>query len=487
MTSPERKRLHIAGAFVGIAGNLPYVAFAIFMSLFGGDESGGSNGGDAEGALIEGAIYLALIPLFIGRGVLRWWRFRYWIEGGEFRALDGAIIRREISIPFEKIRTVEVNEGLWQRMFGVVRLQVKTGATGTQVDLSAISAKEAQRLRQALESKGAVDDEHEAPPAEPTVRRETTMGELIAAGATSGQLGVVFIVAAWFLNQTASFTLQPLIDWFSALPSDETTTATLWVAATFAIIVSLILGFLGSIVATVLKYGKFSVSRDDDKITIQHGLLNRQTITVPLHRVQAIRFVQNPLRELTGSGSLVVEAIGHSEQKGRASELFPILGRDDLDEFLGEFLPEFVDSFDIVRPPKRALFRFLFLPVLITSAACGLGIFLIEGPWRWLFLPVVPAMAFARYLAYRQNGVGLSENVAQVESRAIFVRQIARLPRRAVRTAETTANLFQRRRNLGNAQLTVASGATGRVLTASNLDSEVVDGLLDWKPGGSPT
>lgn len=492
MSDAERKRLHIAAAFVRVITNLPYVLLALFIGLFGGATDGS---GDPTDAIAETILYVVFALFFVGAGLVRWWRFRYWIEDGEFRVLDGALVRREIFIPFERIRTVEINEGLWQRLFGVVRLEVKTGASGTQADLTAISRAEAERLKAFLRRKAdvAVEGDVEGAlqgaegrserPAD-TRTRAISIGELVATGATSGRLGYVLAIAAWIFGETADFTLEPAMEWAQNLPEDETSLTTIVVLAVAAAIVVLVLMFLGSIIAAVVKYGQFTVERQDDELIVRHGLLNRQTITLPVSRVQAIRYVQNPVRELMSSGALFVEAIGHAEEKGRSSELFPLLGRDELDTFLKDFLPEFRGEPVMERPPARSIIRFFALPMSLTTAAALAAIYFFPA-WGWAALALVPLVAVSRWLAYKQNGIGVSGDIAHVENRTLFSRQRCILPRRAVRSVAWTSNIFQQRRELSDVGFTVASGAGGKLLVASNLDRTTADEKLAWKPGST--
>ena len=49
---------------------------------------------------------------------------------------------------------------------------------------------------------------------------------------------------------------------------------------------------------------------------ITKGLLEKKRITLPLNRIQAIRIVENPLRQLTGFATVVVESAGGNGENG---------------------------------------------------------------------------------------------------------------------------------------------------------------------------
>ncbi len=65
--------------------------------------------------------------------VLAWRRFTYRMEDDEFRVESGVITKKKKYISLERIQTVNTSEGIFQRIFGLVRVQIETagGTDGT--------------------------------------------------------------------------------------------------------------------------------------------------------------------------------------------------------------------------------------------------------------------------------------------------------------------------------------------------------------------
>ncbi|UZM99234.1 PH domain-containing protein [Lysinibacillus sp. MHQ-1] len=72
----------------------------------------------------------------------------------------------------------------------------------------------------------------------------------------------------------------------------------------------LIVAWVVSVLITLINYFDYTVRIEEDKLIITKGLLEKKRITLPLNRIQAIRIVENPLRQLTGFATVVVESAG---------------------------------------------------------------------------------------------------------------------------------------------------------------------------------
>ena len=68
-------------------------------------------------------------------------------QDGELRVEQGLLVRRRVYLPRERVQAFDVTAGVIQRIFGLVRVEVKSAAAGSQVELSAVSRDEAERLR----------------------------------------------------------------------------------------------------------------------------------------------------------------------------------------------------------------------------------------------------------------------------------------------------------------------------------------------------
>ncbi|UUZ92007.1 PH domain-containing protein [Paenibacillus sp. P25] len=99
-------------------------------------------------ALIIGAAAILLITF----AWLRWRRFMYRVEQGLLYIEHGLWVRKKLWIPRERIQSMNTTLSLYDRIFGLIRLEVETaGGDGKpEAVLSSISAAEAARIQEAL-------------------------------------------------------------------------------------------------------------------------------------------------------------------------------------------------------------------------------------------------------------------------------------------------------------------------------------------------
>ncbi len=141
------------------------------------------------------------------------------------------------------------------------------------------------------------------------------------------------------------------------------------------IVLAWALSTLGSVVA----FGGFTITRDDDRLRIRRGLIQRREATVPVHRVRAVRVVEGIFRRPFGLASIAVEVTGYAEEPSAARTLFPLVRLRDVPAFLEEILPELADDpRGLQRPPARAARRYLLLPTL-AGLLVGIAAYFLVG------------------------------------------------------------------------------------------------------------
>ena len=96
-------------------------------------------------------VVLILIVL-IAAGILNWRYFLYRVEKGSIQIQQGIWSKKNTWITSDKIQSIDTTEKLYDRLFGLVRLQVETAGGGekAEVVLSSISVAEAGRVRSDL-------------------------------------------------------------------------------------------------------------------------------------------------------------------------------------------------------------------------------------------------------------------------------------------------------------------------------------------------
>src|SRR5215212_2752260 len=144
--------------------------------------------------VLFGALVVAVFAAFWG--FLSWRATTYEVAGGVFRLRWGVVQKNERTIPLDHVQSVDTVQGIIQRLFGVVEVRIETaggGASEPDASLAALDRAAAEALRREIEgSQRERVEESEGP----TVLRRLSTGDLLIAGATSGQIGVAFSLLA---------------------------------------------------------------------------------------------------------------------------------------------------------------------------------------------------------------------------------------------------------------------------------------------------
>lgn len=462
---PTKRRLHwVAALVVGLKALPQLIPLLILVVLSGrGDEN----------RLWQIAIGFSLLPLSLVLGIVHWWRFQYWVDGGELRVKQGVFIRRNVYLPRERIQAIDVSAGVIQRLFGLVRVRVKSAAAGNQVELSAVSRLEADQLRAQLRQTQEQSSRSLCLP----VRFGMTTGQLLLAASTSSQIGVILSGVLWLYAQVDDIVQQRLVAYLqsveSSTPMDGTNPAllALFVAG------GLVFAWTLSIVDAVIRFGHFSVERRGSNLIVRRGLLEHREVSIAVDRVQVVRIVESLPRQPLGYGALFVESAGHAEERGKSTVLHPCLPRTSWIAFLQALLPQFAVEPSMNRPPKRAFLRFLFRPVVSTLfVATSATLFL---PFGWVALALPVGAALLAILAYRDTALGRKHGVAVLRFRRVS-RHTAIVPRSNIQFVSATTSWFQKRRRVASIEIGAAAGAAGRRFEARELDAATAKAFLAW-------
>src|ERR671920_550110 len=272
-------------------------------------------------------------------GFLSWRATTYLVTGNSFRLKRGVFQKSERTIPLDHVQSVDTVQGVIQRAFGVFEVRIETaggGASEPDASLSALDRTAAQTLRREIQ--GSQTERVEQTEG-PRVLRRLSTGDLLIAGATSGQIGVAFSLLAvgsqFFDDFLSDAFVRRLIE----------TLAPNWLMVLLIFVpVGLLLAWFLAIAGTVLAYSGFTLSRDGDFLYIKRGLLERREATIPLSRIQAIRVTEGVLRQPFGLAAVRVESAGYGEDAGVSTMLFPLLPHKEVRELLAVATPEFAVS-----------------------------------------------------------------------------------------------------------------------------------------------
>lgn len=469
----EFKRQHPIAAITKVIEGIKQNFITIVILLFIGTSN-------TEGYFIY--FLLGGIAITLVSGVLSWVVFRYRVHENELQIKKGVLVKSNMYLSKDRIQVIDITEGLLQRMFGLVKVEVKTAGGGTETaTISAISRGDAEALRSELRKKRSANGEGEEEAEEVYEAEEEVLGQwklstkdLVFAAFTSGNFGLIASILGAVSGQMDEFINEETIEYvYEALPgySDVTLIAGIVIAI---IVISWTLSFLG----VIFKYSDFQLEKTSKELIITSGLVEKKHITVPFDRIQAVRFVEGIIRQPFGYGMLYVESAGFDQtQKGRSIVLVPFIASSNISSFLAEFLKEYKEPEYQIRPPRKTLWRYIRRPNYFVLPLIPIAWYLME--YGWLSLLIIPLLGYLGWMRYLDAALGLGDKILRMRYRVVS-RTTAIVKKSRIQNIETSQNPFQDHKDIQNLTVTAASGAGGMGFETADLSLPDTFKVLKW-------
>lgn len=411
--APERppeppRRLHRSAIAVAAVGAFPQAVLP--LAALGAITVLGD--GVSASSLARLGVYgaIALVAAAVV-GYVRWATTVYSLDEDAVSIRRGLLNRKQSAVPVERISSIDTVQNPVHRLFGVIELQVQAAGGGQEpeIRLEALSAQAADEVRAHARTPGAAQEARPERPVPPPLRR-LSRSRLLAAALTSGQVTVILPVLV-----ALSQSLDDLVGTDDGALGGQLVPDSVE-AALIGLAILLLAAWLLAIAGTIVAFAGFTVSREDDRLQISRGLVQRRVSTIPLARIQAIRVVDGLLRQPFGLASLRVESAGYAREQSHNTTLFPLLPRAEVEAFVRASVPELAAPLGpLERPPGRAVWLYVGVPALAATGV-ALPLAVLVSP---LVLVAVPFVAGAGALRLRAAGWRIDERFVVARARRL--------------------------------------------------------------------
>ncbi|MCM3389734.1 PH domain-containing protein [Ureibacillus chungkukjangi] len=488
--SEDRFKLHPVAAVVDFVKGLKELILPFLIIFFANGFNVTFNPGDGSfwASIVPLGIFVLVIIVRLINGVLKWWTYVYWFEEKELRVEYGLLVKKKRYIPFDRIQSLNYKEGIFHRIFGLVQVMVETaGSTNgkPEVILTAITKEAADQIE--LVTRKSKEEEYEnelqsetgnsvekAQAPSSRVIHKMNKKDLLVLATTSSSMGVVIAGVAAALSQFAEFIP---FEWLFEEFSDFIKFG--FVIVAFAVFVSFLFTWVIAVIITFINYYDFTVIEENERLTITRGLLEKKRVTIPLNRIQAIKIVENPVRQMFGFAAVAVEsASGGFGGEEKKITLFPLIKKSRLFKPLHELLPELEWQQALTKPPKKAkpfFYRIDFVWLLPVIALCSY----IWFPYGLFSLLIIVPIILLGLWQFKTTGYAISGNQLTLCYR-IFSRVTFVVEKKRIQALESRQTFFQKRREIASVEVTVMSGFTGATAKALNLETRDIEEMMSW-------
>ena len=484
--SEERYKLHWITALIEVLKTLKEMIIPLVIIVFAnGLQDSGT--GKWYWDYLTFIIFGVLIIVFFITGIIKWKRFVYWFEDDELRIEYGLFVKKKRYIPFHRIQSLDYTEGILHRPLKLVKVKVETAGgadvTKSDAELTAITKDAATRIEKKMtEAKQRkmrkLDETEELEPVVEPVQESRAVfkmvgKDLLVLATTSGGIGLILSGVFIFLGQFAE--LIPFDKAYSEISEFIRYGVLIVVIAVFLVLL-VIWGI--SVLMTYLGYYGFTVELDKEDLVISRGLIEKKRVTVPLNRVQSVRIIENPFRQLFGYANVVIDNAGGGLGESARINLFPLVKKTNINGSLKEIFPDLVVEEPTQKVPprgKRYYYRIDFLWMIPAIGALTYFFF----PYGLFSLLLIPVIVLWGVFQHRSAAFGVFGNQLTMRFRG-FSLQTAYLMKNRIQSMEIKQNYFHRKRNVSIVSAPVKSGMGVFNAQVRFMEEEDANRILDW-------
>ncbi len=417
----------------------------------------------------------------VALGISRWFTTIYRITPEQIQIRQGLLNRRTLTVPVDRIRTVDVTARLMHRLLGLAEVSVGTGRSDKKnegITLNALTTNAASTLRDELlhrrHTEAAAMTSSEASLGANT--SPTKSEEVLARPHTSwcrygpftfSGLVTIGVIAGFIWRLVSEAHLDPQRAGIVREAVRHWRHTPLLINAAEVVLVLLILASIASTVGYLLTFWHFQLTRTPNgTLHITRGLITTRATTIEERRLRGVELSEPLLLRMVNGARCIAIAtglrVGRGAERG-GSLLLPPAPRSEATRVAARVLgrSEPVSSPLIPHGPmahRRRYSRALEIVALIVAGLIALWWFGHWPAWLWqMSLLLFPAGAWVAADRYRALGHAL---VGQ----DLVTRWGSLIRRRCVLSCEgitgwnVRQSFFQRRLNLATVVATTAAG-----------------------------
>lgn len=407
--------------------------------------------------------------------ILTWLTTTYALDEQRFYLRRGIFSKTDQSIPFSKVQNINRHTSFAHRLFGLTSIRFETGIAGedASVKFEVATKNEAARLETAVqeltgplasEEPRSADETDAAPETEQVIRKpqeervihfQPTRRDLLKASMTSFSfLLLVPLLASLYYNVSEFIGLEERLDGIGAnLLSSP------WI---IALTVGLIIlaSFVFGICHSFIKYGKYEISSDSQRVYIQKGVLSEASFSIAKERVQAIEITQSLTKRILGLAEVKLISAGSlsmGPEELSISSLYPFLPKKRAYALVSELLPGYRIQEDMKRLPRRALWIRMLVPSWLWLIVTAVLVYFrpeflgIESTW-WIASSILLAFVFiSRVLDFLHTRYCLNDELIQLKNGG-FTSTLFVTKREKIVEVEIKQNRIQRQLGLSSLQ-----------------------------------
>ncbi len=401
--------------------------------------------------------------------IIAFFKYYFYLKEDHIIVNKGVLRKTKLEIPFERIQSINFEQNVIHRLFGVVKLNMDTaGSAKEEVQLNALNIDLAKRLRSHILSNRVIaptNESQEELQVEEDVREEIfrlSIPQLIKVGVTANHLrsgGLIIIFFFYIYDSLEDFGLNVVEKLEEYTPVFQQVARSLFIVL-FLVVLFFIVSFFISIINTILRYYNLRMFRRGDGFVIDSGLFNRKQYAAKDSKIQMVGWSQNLLQGLARIYSIGLKQASSIENSLKSTFVAVGLSSQNISkiiDYLYGIRAEEFQSMDWQSVDRYYLFRRLYYSTVAAIIATIIIVF--SQDWMDLIYVLVffVVAVMASFLNYKKKKYGLSEHFLSVKG-GTFGHSVELIEQYKIQSVSLTSTPFQRRRELASLRIMTASG-----------------------------
>ncbi|MBK9687806.1 MAG: PH domain-containing protein [Saprospiraceae bacterium] len=391
--------------------------------------------------------------------IINHFRSFYYIANNELVVHSGILGKKKLSIPIERIQTINFEENLIHKLFHVKRLKIDTAGSGEkELELAAIDNPKAEALRNILlgNKEHSMVFDTQMPKREEVIF-SLDIPDLIKAGLMENHLrsGGLILVFMWWIYANLQEVGINAEDYIEEVEKPAFSINLFLLGIGFFILVSLII----SLFRTVFKYYNLHLSRSGNGFKISQGLLNSKTISALDHKIQTVSWSDNLLKKLMGIHDLKLKQASSKTVESKESIIVPGCSYRHIMQICQYVFPSWSPNlFTFSKVDKSYLYRSYYFSIILGLLAIGISYIFKNNTAIYGIVVLVAFLMVMSYLGYKKLAYGYNREWIHLKGGAFGDKHVVS-PIFKTQSLKISQNPFQRRKNLVNLTLFNASGS----------------------------
>ena len=439
----------------------------------------------ADSLWVPALLLSAVIALILGHAFLFVRRFDYrWSESGLI-VRQGVFQRAQLDLDFSRIQNVSVVRPIYFKPLGLASLAIDSaGSSEEEVTLAALEGTLAESLRQRIvDARLTVQASDSIEPVQDdVVLIQRSSRDIVIHGLSSNQAWLVLAGLLGVYSQLPESSQLSSETVVALFPDSmlEATAAQIWLIGFVLLMIGVALMLGLSVLASLLIYKNFQLSRIPDGFAVGHGALSRRELHVRQRRIQTVAIQQNWIARYFSRFNVKFEQIAHALSSGNGDQklLVPAVSMEQSQMLVEDALDCSYTS--IAGEPYSAVSALYLRKRWYWLAVIGLPLLLLLvvnfPPWVVAVVSVITGLlAWAAYCSWRILGVAVNKEHL-ILRRGLIGRSYVVVPLAKIQRINFVQTHFMQRRQVAHLRLVLAS----RTVTIPYLSAHMARQVADY-------